>query len=77
MTAGRWWSPATIFRRSNAPPNGIGQTLITSVASLIVALAAVVPWLPVIVLVLRGRSMEFSPLPDAQGQWARKQRDTP
>ena len=47
--------------------NGIGQTLITSVASLIVALAAAVPWLPVIVLVLWGRSMEFSPLAGAQG----------
>jgi len=32
--------------------DGIGQTLITSVASLIVALAAVVPWLPVIVFVV-------------------------
>jgi hypothetical protein len=34
--------------------NGIGQTLITSVASLIVALAALVPWLPVIVFVVWG-----------------------
>jgi len=34
--------------------NGIIQTLITSVASLIVALAAVVPWLPVIGFVVWG-----------------------
>jgi hypothetical protein len=34
--------------------DGIGQTLITSVASLIVALTALVPWLPVVVLVVWG-----------------------
>src|SRR5258708_1310631 len=39
--------------------DGIGQTLITSVASLIVALAAVVPWLPVIVFVLWGVLWSF------------------
>ena len=39
--------------------DGIGQTLITSVASLIVALAAVVPWLPVIVFVVWGILWSF------------------
>ena len=39
--------------------DGIGQTLITSVASLIVALAAVVPWLPVMVLVVWGIRWSF------------------
>jgi uncharacterized protein DUF4349 len=34
--------------------DGIGQTLISSIASLIVFLAAAVPWLPVIVLVVWG-----------------------
>jgi hypothetical protein len=34
--------------------DGIGQTLITSVAALIVALAATLPWLPVIVLMVWG-----------------------
>jgi hypothetical protein len=34
--------------------DGIGQTLITSVASLIVALAATLPWLPVIVFAVWG-----------------------
>jgi hypothetical protein len=34
--------------------DGIGETLITSVGSLIFFLAAAVPWLPVVVLVLWG-----------------------
>src|SRR5262249_19012272 len=48
VVAGYDFSPIT--RASK----GIGQTLITSVASLIVFLAAAVPWLPVILLTAWG-----------------------